>query len=478
MSVVSLAFPARPRALRAAAAAIALALPVAAAVGLEEFLRSPLVLVMLTACVLGILAAARVGRLMGGLGLWLVLVLLSILAGGMSSISFGGQNGHLLWADAVLGTGVVCALVAERFRVTVPRAPFLERLWPFLAWGAVSLVLCRDVLSGVSELKEWMAAALVGVAAARYVTDGNRARVLLGAVGVTGALIGAQMVYVTVTSPMGPLFALIFKLADLPWGRTNYLAGLIILAIPLTVGLLGHARSIGLRALWAAVLLLNVAGLVVSSSKGAILALLAGAFASYGLDRRARAVRWIFFGVLAVGAALFVAGPLHEAARYHLQQDALGYSASERMELYRLAWDRFLTHPVFGLGLDNFSVVLNRLRGVDTVPHNFELGFLAEVGLPGLVLALAWAWALGATAWRARARAGDARERSLALGLWGAFVGFAVHNQFESTIYGQQYKMMLMAVAAATWRLSLEFGRPAWPREGEGSCAASPASTG
>jgi hypothetical protein len=59
-----------------------------------------------------------------------------------------------------------------------------------------------------------------------------------------------------------------------------------------------------------------------------------------------------------------------------------------------------------------------------------------------------------AAAHRACARAKAPRTASLALGLWIATVGFAVHNQFESTIYGEQYKIMLVAVAAAAWRLS------------------------
>src|SRR5205085_5440139 len=96
-----------------------------------------------------------------------------------------------------------------------------------------------------------------------------------------------------------------------------------------------------------------------------------------------------------------------------------------------------------------FSVVAHRLHGLDTVPHNLELGFLAELGVPGLLLALAWCWGLGAGARRALRAAATPRERTLALGLWAAFLGFALHNQVESMLYGQQYKMLLVVYAAA-----------------------------
>jgi O-antigen ligase len=184
---------------------------------------------------------------------------------------------------------------------------------------------------------------------------------------------------------------------------------------------------------------------------------------TFGIARRqTRAPRLIVLAIFAAAAALFVAGPLRQVMAMRLQASALDYSASERMDLYRLAWDQFVRHPLFGVGLNVFSVIAHRLHGVDTVPHNLELGFLAELGLPGLVMALAWVWAVGDGARRALRAARTPRERSLALGLVAAFLGFAFHNQVESTLYGQQYKMLLVVYAAAAWAI----GR-AWERRAE-----------
>jgi len=173
-----------------------------------------------------------------------------------------------------------------------------------------------------------------------------------------------------------------------------------------------------------------------------------------GRGPRLRARPRARFLLALAGVALFEVGPLREVAAYRLRPSALEYSLGGRMELYRLALDQFARHPLPGIGLNNFSVVANRLTGVDTVPHNLELGFLAELGLPGLMLALAWIGALLLAAWRARAAARDARERALAIGLWAAGLAFLVHNQFESTLYGQQFKLLLVVMAAAAWRLS------------------------
>ena len=114
----------------------------------------------------------------------------------------------------------------------------------------------------------------------------------------------------------------------------------------------------------------------------------------------------------------------------------------------------FQQHPLLGVGLGNFEVISNRLHGVDTVPHQYALGFLSELGIPGACLALGLMAALLGLAWRARRVAGTPPERSLALGTWAAMIGFAVHNQIESTIYGEQYKILLVLLAAATWGLA------------------------
>jgi O-antigen ligase len=409
----------------------------------------------------GLAALAAIGALARRYGapvLWVGAALVAIMAGEMSSLSVGGQNGKLLWADFVIGAGAAAACVRGRLAVDIPRAPVLDRLWPLLAWCALSLLIASDPLTAAAELKEWLAAAVLCAGSLAAAPDARRARLLLVAVASIGALTGAGMLYVAATSPLGAPIAIMKKLVDLPWGRTNYLAGLLILAIPLLLGLMGEAATFRARFAAAAGLVLSVAGLAVSASKGAILALAVALALTFGLARRqSRAPRLIVLAVFAVGVAMYAAGPLKQVTEMRLQTSALDYSAGERMDLYRLAWEQFLRHPLFGVGLNVFSVVSHRLHGLDTVPHNFELGFLAELGLPGLLLVLAWVAALGAGAHRALRHAATPRERSLALGLWAAFIAFALHNQVESTIYGEQYKLMLLVYGAAAWTIGREW---------------------
>jgi exopolysaccharide production protein ExoQ len=412
-----------------------------------------LALAALLALALGSVALAA--RRYGAATVWVSAVLLSLLAGEMVALPFGGQSAHLLWADLVLAVGVAVALVLGRLAVDVPRAPFLDRAAVFVAWCLAGLLLAVDPLGAIAEVKEWVAALVVGIVALHAARDERRARWLLGMVAVTGALIGLAMGYAALTSLFGPLLAIQLKIVDLPWGHTNYLAGLLILALPVTLGLLGHARSWWTRLLWLPVLGGQALGLALATSKGATLALAASVLLTFPLIRRqAMAPRIVLGLVAAVLVALFAAGPLRVVLDRRMQSSALDYSVSERVDIYALALDAFVRRPITGVGINCLASITERLRGRQTVPHNLELGYLAETGIVGLALVLAWVVALGRVFLAPLRAARTPGERSLAAGLLAVFIGFALHNQVESTIYGQQYKTLLVVTAAAAWGLA------------------------
>lgn len=459
--------PARSAGVRIAALA---ALPVVAAVLVGRVADHPLIGAAIVGAVALVTLAFAVGRRYGGTALGMGLLAVSIVAGEVSAISFGGQSGRILWADVVLGVGVVFVLLRTGLVFELPAMPLAAALLPWVGWSAVTLLFARDVLTGVAELKEWVVAVMVLVLALAWARDVRRARLLMTAVAWTSALVALLMIETAFRSPLGWVLAVLLKQVDLPWGRTNYLAGILILGIPLTGGLLGHATSWKARTQHLGLLLLQVTGLALSASKGAMVALVVGFV--FAFSPTSRASRWGALAMLAILAGatlLFVLGPLHQVLLYRLQASAVEYSVGERMNLYRLAWDSFVRQPLLGLGLNNFSVVSNRLTGVDTVPHNLELGLLAELGLPGLVLCFAWIGRFGACAWRARDGRRTPGERALGLGVWAAFVGFFVHNQFESTLYGEQYKILLMMVTAAAAALAGSCDLHDRPRSGPGN---------
>ena len=101
-------------------------------------------------------------------------------------------------------------------------------------------------------------------------------------------------------------------------------------------------------------------------------------------------------------------------------------------------------HPLFGLGLNNFSVYYEFVTGRDNFgPHSFYVALFVETGIVGALLFLAFLGylfqrlAVGRAVGRALAAAGDglaARVRPLEWGLTAALVGTMASNFFYLTM--------------------------------------------
>ena len=121
-----------------------------------------------------------------------------------------------------------------------------------------------------------------------------------------------------------------------------------------------------------------------------------------------------------------------------------GTSSSAHFEVYDFVPDVLSLHPLFGLGLNNFSVYYEFVTGRSNWgPHSFYVALLVETGIIGSALFglfLLWIFRrLGAARrlGRALAAAGDplaARVRPLAWGLTAALAGTMAANAFYLTM--------------------------------------------
>ena len=117
------------------------------------------------------------------------------------------------------------------------------------------------------------------------------------------------------------------------------------------------------------------------------------------------------------------------------------------------------THPLFGLGFNNFSVYYELVTGkTNWGPHSFYVALLVETGLVGAAVFVVFLWylfrrlhaarALG----RALAAAGDpaaARVRPLAWGLTAALAGTLAANFFYLTMTFYYFYVLAALVLAA-----------------------------
>ena len=147
--------------------------------------------------------------------------------------------------------------------------------------------------------------------------------------------------------------------------------------------------------------------------------------------------------------------------------DTSGRSESAHFDVYGFIPDVLQAHPLFGLGLNNFSVYYEFVTGkTNWGPHSFYVALLVETGIVGTLLFAAFLWwffrrlraarALG----RALQRARDplaARVRPLAWGCTAALAGTMAANAFYLTMqfyYFYAFAALALAVPAVFARRS------------------------
>jgi O-antigen ligase len=223
----------------------------------------------------------------------------------------------------------------------------------------------------------------------------------------------------------------------------------------------------GTRLALAGIVLLTVAGVILSLSRGSMLYL--------GLAGLLLALQHPRVRGLAVGGGLAVAGlfAVFSVPAWILLRLRVQGGASGREDLWRAGLDMAREHPWFGVGPGNFEPLRNAYLPTETIwflgdmrgggSHNALLHRAAEIGFPALVLgALLFAVLLFHVPGALR------RYRS---GNWlagfgaAAAVGLVAHAQFEilPTVGAAWPSMNLVFFLAA---LVLLAGDRAWPAEG------------
>lgn len=136
-----------------------------------------------------------------------------------------------------------------------------------------------------------------------------------------------------------------------------------------------------------------------------------------------------------------------------------GAGAATHFDVYRFIPDVLGQHPLFGLGLNNFSVYYEFVTGrTNFGPHSFYVATIVETGIVGTALFVAFLVYLFRRLGELReigrrlAAAGDgaaARVRPLAWGLTAALVGTIASNAFYLTMSFYYFYALALLVLAA-----------------------------
>ncbi len=241
-------------------------------------------------------------------------------------------------------------------------------------------------------------------------------------------------------------------------GEANGEAIVIAAAIPLLIALAAtKPRSPHVKLIAMAATVVFFIGLVSTLSREGLLALGAVMVGAVVFGGRWRAWAGMLLVVGAVGTVgyFFVLAPLTARNR------VTASSTTGRSSIWTVAWRVIRTHPVQGVGTDNFPLVEGRYVNqpgaitsanliVDTpkAAHDAALEALADLGVPGLLTMVAvWGgcFALAVKAARIFERLGDREMELLSRAVVLALIAVFVGDAFAPSQYAK-YLWILLAV--------------------------------
>jgi len=336
------------------------------------------------------------------------------------------------------------------------------RLGHGLDWLAGLMVVALVLSSGLADFPQqaiWYSWAALGGLATLYglvgwLTPQRTVWLLKGqgylaiAVIVISLLLWVSNIYLPELSRLATLreygvaqsfnFDLLSLRNGFPLGHQNYVAGYLILILPLFCGLTWHDKT-GQRWLWLGGAVLALVALYTTSSRGGLLALLVlvglalvGLLGSRYVPRRVALP--VGIGGIAIALLLLVTNPRVQATVAALRQGQGGGALAYRLITNTVGWRMGLTRPWTGLGLGSVPLAYQRYHPVwggreaelQYQLHSTPAQLWGELGLWGIGLPLAAAVLLAIALWRQAGTAGDRLAPSLRWSLIAALIAYSV----------------------------------------------------
>ncbi len=182
-----------------------------------------------------------------------------------------------------------------------------------------------------------------------------------------------------------------------PINDANFLAIVLVFNVPLALFYFFQADRVYKYVFWGLAVALLVFGILVTESRGGILALVVALGVLFLQLSRVQKVSAIFvFVVLLTAASFFLGAEAFERLATLLKlvdTVQIDKSAEGRIASYKVAWELFITHPWGGVGSGNFNIHYQNValekglifRGEGRSAHSLYLEIMAENGLVGLI---------------------------------------------------------------------------------------------
>lgn len=381
------------------------------------------------------------------------------------------------------------------------RFTFTSLSWPLAIFIAILLLSATTALSLVLSLKEvakWLELLLVFLFVVNFVSQQRQTRVILFCL-VLAAFLEALLGWYQFLSRTGPESFLLgerFLRAYGTFGQPNPYAGYLSFSLSLLGGMLigavrqgrGGKFPLSFKVSVCAFLVI-LAAILMSFSRGAWLGVFV-ALCVMGVIASRRFLSYLV-ALLSIVTLLLTLGAFQLLPAAALQRLSVvtenftlfdarevmltpeNWAIVERMANWQATWEMFLSKPILGVGIGNFSLfyptyALPQWDVPTPHAHNFYLNLLAESGILGVAGYLAFLIGFFIFAGRALSRsvAKETNEsivspKGIILGVIGAMVALSVHNFFDNL-----YVHSMTAQVGLALGLVAAVGRGGWTNNG------------
>ncbi len=352
-------------------------------------------------------------------------------------------------------------------RVRLAAAGPLPWVTAYAFWATASLLWTEDMSSTVYQLSS-LAIALIYMTAFAILLHTERDMVrILTAVSIAALAIGLLAI---ATFFLGVSGGITDERASGGAGDPNFFATYQVFALPLVLALAATVENGRRRVALYGVMLVIVASVLTSLSRGGVVTLVAVLLLVAGVPARrlyrTPGQKALFLAVIAVSGTVAVATtakelvPRIEAIVVNKQDTTASGRGNGRVDLWLAARAGFQQHVFTGLGYGAFASqaqqLLLKTPGVDLQvysvdqagheAHSAYLGTAAELGLPGVALFVGMLGSLAATLRRTAREArfrGDEFIGRVATALLISLIGWVIASIFLSTETSRALWIML-----------------------------------
>jgi O-antigen ligase len=226
------------------------------------------------------------------------------------------------------------------------------------------------------------------------------------------------------------------------WDGMNVLALLFVISFPFLIQFMFSPWNIFVRIISFLFAILIFQGLLLTQSRGGLLASVVSLFASLVLRFKPRTA-------LILGAIVLVlAAPLVGFLTTRGLDDSDGSkSAAHRVDLWAAGLEMAKENPVFGVGKMRFKESARHKTGLSLIAHNSYVENLGETGFPGLFVYIALSYLSIKGLWHVSKQVSDPKDRSLALALLASICSYAATSMFVTTDFILFYVQLGIAAA-------------------------------